>query len=376
LARKFLYIVAFGVVLVLAGLLGLQFWAQQLSELAFVPSASFVAPAPLPPGAYADPALWLARPGKGAADPTSWFPRSALAGGPLPGPPVAAAVFYVHPTSYYERTAWNAPLHDTRTNLQTDAFARVQASAFNAAAQLWAPRYRQATFGAILTETPRGQHALDAAYRDVLAAFDQFIADSDPQLPIVLVGHSQGALHVMHLMKDRVLGTALALRIAAVYLPGWPVSVRHDLPEMGLPACTGPGQSGCVLSWMSYAEPADPSATLDAYNRMPGLDGQSRKGSTILCTNPLTGGTGGIAPASANLGTLLPEMSANGGGLVAGMVPARCSPQGFLLIGPAPQLGADVMPGNNYHVYDIPLFWANLRRDVAQRVATWHRAKP
>ncbi len=367
MARKFLYIVAGAVLLVMAGLIGLRFWARQLSEVAFVPSASFSAPAALAPQAYAAPGLWLARPGK-PGDPTRWLPSGVAA-----GDPVQAAVFYVHPTSFYDRTAWNAKLNDALTAARTDGFARVQASAFNAATQLWAPRYRQATFGAILTDARAGAQALDVAYRDVLAAFDQFIATSDPKLPIVIVGHSQGALHVIHLLKDRVAGTALAGRIAAVYVLGWPVSIVHDLPAMGLPACTGPAQSGCVLSWMSYAEPAETGDTLSVYDRLPGLDGHSRKGSAILCTNPLTGGAGGSAPASANLGTLLPEISVNGGGLIPGMVPAHCSPQGFLLIGPAPQLGPDVMPGNNYHVYDMALFWANLRRDFAGRVSQWHQ---
>ena len=368
MARKFLYAVAGAVLLVIAGLLGLRFYARQLSEMAFVPSAPFTALAPLPPHAYAASAMWLARPGNTVGDPTTWLPS-----GVAPGPPLQAAVFYVHPTTYYDRTTWNAALDNPVTATPTAAFARIQATAFNAAAQMWAPRYRQATFGALLTSAPAGQKALAAAYGDVLAAFDQFLAEADPSLPIVIVGHSQGALHVMHLLKDRVAGTALARRIAAVYVPGWPVSIAHDLPAMGLPACTAPEQSGCVLSWMSYAEPAEPSDMLGAYARLPGLDGQSRKGSAILCTNPLTGGTGGSAPASANLGTLLPEMSPTGGGLIPGMVPARCSPQGLLLIGPGPQLGPDVLPGNNYHIYDIALFWANVRRDVARRVSHWHQ---
>jgi hypothetical protein len=35
-----------------------------------------------------------------------------------------------------------------------------------------------------------------------------------------------------------------------------------------------------------------------------------------------------------------------------------------------------VLPGNNYHVYDIPMFWMNLRRDVATRLAAWRAAHP
>ena len=369
MARKFLYAVAGAVLLVMAGLIGLRYWSRQLSELAFVPSATFSAPAALDRQAYAGTDLWLARPGKDSGDPTRWLPSGVATGETVP-----AAVFYVHPTSYFDRTSWNAKIGDPLTAARTDGFARVQASAFNTATQMWAPRYRQATFGAILTDAPTGDQALAVAYRDVLAAFDQFVAASDPKLPIVIVGHSQGALHVAHLLKDRVAGTALASRIAAVYVLGWPVSIAQDLPAMGLPACTAPGQSGCVLSWMSYAEPADTGDTLSIYDRVPGLDGRSRKDSSILCTNPLTGGAGGSAPASANLGTLLPEISVNGGGLIPGMVPAHCSPQGFLLIGPGPQLGPDVMPGNNYHVYDIALFWANLRRDFAGRVANWHQS--
>jgi alpha-beta hydrolase superfamily lysophospholipase len=67
--------------------------------------------------------------------------------------------------------------------------------------------------------------ALDTAYGDVLSAFDSFIAQADPTLPIVLVGHSQGAFHLMRLMRDRVAGTPMAARIAAAYVVGWPVSL-------------------------------------------------------------------------------------------------------------------------------------------------------
>jgi hypothetical protein len=29
------------------------------------------------------------------------------------------------------------------------------------------------------------------------------------------------------------------------------------------------------------------------------------------------------------------------------------------------------MPGNNYHVYDMALFWMNIRNDVAARTASY-----
>ena len=241
----------------------------------------------------------------------------------------------------------------------------------NTSEEVWAPRYRQAAFGAFLSDTPEAKQALEAAYRDVLQAFDFFIQTTDPQVPIVLAGHSQGGRHLMQLMKDRVAGKPLARRVAAAYVIGWPVSLTHDLPALGLPPCTAPGQAGCVMSWLSFAEPSDPAMMAKAYDRRAGLDGQPLKGSPILCSNPLTGGSGGEAPASANLGTMVPDIMLKTGKVTPGMVPAKCGPDGFLDIGPAPSMGPFVLPGNNYHVYDVPLFWANLRADVKARVQAW-----
>jgi hypothetical protein len=134
------------------------------------------------------------------------------------------------------------------------------------------------------------------------------------------------------------------------------------------------------MSWSSFAEPAEPGEVSGAYSASPGFDGQPRGESEILCSNPLTGGIGGAAPASANLGTLVPSADLASGTLTRGLVPARCgaagAETGLLLVGPPPALGPYVLPGNNYHVYDIPMFWANLRADVAARTAAWRAAHP
>jgi hypothetical protein len=367
LARKFLYGVAVLVVLLIAGAIALSLWSDRLTRLAFVPTAPFTAQAPLAAGIYADRAMWIARPDLGASDPSRWLP----AGQKREAAPLNAAVFFVHPTSYLERTRWNAPLDDAKSRELAETFVQGMASAFNASPDVWAPRYRQAAFGAFLTDDPRAGEAIDLAYRDVLTAFDAFIAATPKDRPIVLAGHSQGALHLKRLLRDRIAGTPLARRIAAAYVIGWPVSLEHDLPAMGLPACARPDQAGCVVSWLSFAEPADNHMLLEAYADRPGLDGKPVGGSAFLCTNPLTGAIGRAAGARSDLGTLVPDLEKRTGKLVPGMVPARCGKDGCLYIGPPPQLGPYVGPGNNYHVYDIPLFWANLRADVARRVTAW-----
>ena len=367
MARKFLYLIVLLVVLVIAGFVALRFWAEELTEIAFVPTAAFESQSPLVANIYDDPAMWISRPGKGPSDPARWMPDGATA----PAVPVKAAVFFIHPTSYLAKDRWNAPLDDKESAGRAEIMVRGLASPFNSSVEVWAPRYRQAAFGAFLTDVPPAKQALDVAYGDVLQSFDYFLETTDPTMPIVLAGHSQGAQHLMRLLRDRAQGKPLARRIAAAYVIGWPVSLTHDLPALGLPPCTTPNQGGCVMSWLSFGDPAEPAMMAKAYERRPGLDGQPLAGSPMLCSNPLTGGTGGSAPASANLGTMVPDLLLKTGKIVPGMVPASCGADGFLNIGPAPAMGPFVLPGNNYHVYDVPLFWANLRADFARRVATW-----
>lgn len=391
MARKFLYFVAFCIVLVIAGGVILALFPNQLTRLVTVPSVAFAPVEPLGANAYEDPVMWYSRPGIGLSDPARWQPTTAPASdgqadksgseasaaatatAPASSTP-RFAVFFVHPTSYLKRTSWNAPLGnggDPDAERIARIYLRGMASPFNAASEIWAPRYRQATMGAFLTDQPEGKQAIDAAYADVREAFRYFLSSVAPGTPIVLAGHSQGALHLKRLLAEEVRATPLAARLVAAYVIGWPVSVEHDLPAIGIPACNSPDQTACVISWSSFAEPADPQPVLDAYGKTPALDGTPPGNSPMLCTNPLTGRVGGSAPARANLGTLVPEDSMEKGELVPGLVPARCDKRGLLLIGPPPEMGSYVLPGNNYHVYDIPLFWANTRADVTRRAGAW-----
>ena len=110
----------------------------------------------------------------------------------------------------------------------------------------------------------------------------------------------------------------------------------------------------------------------DVFDASSGPTGIPRAGSPMLCVNPLTGSAGGEAPASANKGTLIPNADLTEATLQAPGVPARCDIRGFLLIGEnEPNLGPYVLPGNNYHVYDYALFWANIRADAEARLASF-----
>ncbi|MGB7409438.1 MAG: DUF3089 domain-containing protein [Pontixanthobacter sp.] len=378
MARKFLYFIAICIVTILAGAFALRVWSDELAEIALVPSADFETQEPLAENAYNDPAMWFSRPGLGTDDPARWQPPVRGEGRTIPNDAGEAsdfAVFFIHPTSYLERSRWNAPLDDAESQRVARIYVRGMASAFNRADEIWAPRYRQATIGTFLTDRDEATQALDAAYSDIRQAFAFFVASVDEDTPIVLAGHSQGSLHLLRLLREDVAGSDIQDRVAAIYAIGWPISIRHDLPALGFPACATADQAGCIMSWSSYAEPADTDAFMDRYAASIGFDGTPRGSSAILCTNPLTGGQADTAPATENIGTLIPEAGFTTGELVAGAVPASCRSDGLLSIGAPVEMGEYVLPGNNYHIYDIPLFWANMQRGVVRRVAAWQAAQ-
>ncbi len=349
--------------LVIAAGFALNIYADELTELAFTPTTKFKQQEALQTSIYDDTQMWYARPEITANNPAKWQPKGA----PVEQVKGSAAIFFVHPTSFISRDKWNAELADQETLARTKIFIKGLASPFKSAGEVWAPRYRQASVGAFITAKPEGQEALNAAYRDVLLAFDAFVAKQQKDRPIILAGHSQGARHLTHLMRDRIAGKPLAKRIVAAYVVGWPISISQDLPALGLPACAAPDQTGCIMSWGSFAEPAEYGRIEKAYSESKGFDGTPRGTSTILCSNPLTGGASEAALAEANLGTLKPSNDMSDGELIEKAVPAKCSERGFLMIGDPPEIGNYVLPGNNYHVYDIPLFWANLRSDSLWR---------
>ena len=366
LARRFLWIIAGLVILLLAAALAYRLFEQQLLKAAMVPTVAFEEAPATPEPTYADAAMWIARPDI-PNHPALWTPQ-----GFTPTAAPQASLFFIHPTSFLERSRWNAPVDDPDSQKRARLFVRSQASAFNGVAAIWAPKYRQATFGAFLTAKEDADKALDFAYRDVLAAFEAFLAQAPADRPILLAAHSQGSLHLTRLLRERIAGQPVAERIAAAYVVGWPISTTADLPLLGLPACETAAQPGCILSWQSFAEPADPKMVTDVYNASLAPGGTPRAGTPMLCTNPISGTADGAADAAANLGTLIPNGDLTGAELRPAAVPARCDPTGFLLIG-APPEGIDeyVLPGNNYHVFDYALFWANVRADAETRLAAF-----
>jgi hypothetical protein len=365
-ARRFLIAIFLLTLLVVAGAFAMFQWGGQMLVKSATPKGHFEAEAAGSGPDYAQSANWIARPGLDD-DPSQWLPEGAITE-PAAKP---ASLFFVHPTTYLERDRWNGPLDDKESQERAALFVRSQASAFNKAAEVWAPRYRQAAYGAFLLKSDDANQALDLAYGDVARAFDKFLVDVAPERPIILAAHSQGSLHLLRLLADRK--DALAGRVVAAYVAGWPVGVQADLPAADMQPCVRPDQLGCLLSWQSFVEPANTALVTSSWVGTRGLTGIKRTRGDMLCVDPVSGKQGGRSQPRDNPGTLVPSADLAAASLVEGQVSSRCD-DGFLFVGGAvPPMGPYVLPGNNYHVYDYALFWGAVRRDADRRLAAWRQ---
>ena len=364
-ARRFLLAITILTLIVVAGAFAIYQFGGSVLLRSATPKGHFETPAPRSGPDYTQSDSWIARPDI-PHNASGWLPD-----GIARTAPGKAAVFYIHPTTYLRSDRWNAPIYEPESGWRDQLFVQSQASAFNGAGEIWAPRYRQAAYGAFLLKSSDAQKALDLAYSDVSAAFDKFLRHAGAGQPIILAGHSQGALHLMRLLRDRK--AELKNRLIAAYVVGWPIDVHADLPSIGFPACSNPAQTGCILSWMSFGDPPNSQLILEDWQKTEGVTGAEHQKDRILCVNPLTGTVGGAAPAAANPGTLLPSTDFATATLAKGIVGARCDKGLLILDGDAPNLGPFVLPGNNYHVYDYALFWGAVRRDAEWRLAAWQR---
>jgi hypothetical protein len=170
---------------------------------------------------------------------------------PTANPPVDC--FYVYPTISGEPTI-NANL---RVGLRERLVANAQASRFSQVCQVFAPVYPQITLAAL--EHPSRITLADAlaAYNGVLTAFHDYLSHYNHGRGIVFIGHSQGAVILIRLLRREVdHDAALRQRLVSALLLGGNVTVakgrRVGGSFMHIPACASRRETGCVVAYSSF----------------------------------------------------------------------------------------------------------------------------
>jgi len=239
---------------------------------------------------YADPRLWLCRPGNdpdecdASLDATELMPdgsktlvKHVKAANP------AFDCFYVYPTV---KLSSAGPMTDFSNIAITLDPLLSHAARFNQLCRVYAPLYRQngVVPGAGGAPTPGGSFSLGLS--DVRDAFKFYLEHLNNGRKFVLMGHSQGTGMVTSMMAEDVDPVpAVRQKMISALLLGGGVAVPAGAAVGGtfknIPICTAPSQAGCVVTYVSYAQETPPTMT-STFGRAPA------EGQIAACTEPAT----------------------------------------------------------------------------------------
>jgi hypothetical protein len=260
--------------------------------LSLLAATAFAVATPLPaqtPAApdYARDSSWLCLPGRAdvcstplpttALNPNGYgsVGRSSVA----KDPPIDC--FYVYPT-----VSQDPGLNSDLNVSEEKRAAEEQFARFASVCRPFAPIYRQMTVGAVVAFSTGANidQAAALAYRDVAAAWHNYLATRNNGRPFVLVGHSQGSLMLQMLIANEIENDpAVAARMKLAIIPGFNVIVPQGKLVGGTfkrtALCSREGETGCVISWVSFREKnVPPDGALFGVTDKPGM--------TVGCVNP------------------------------------------------------------------------------------------
>ncbi len=374
-----------------------------LALAAAAPALAQAPPAETAPD-YRQDGAWLCLPGRADAcgrplptadlNPVGYGP----AGESRPAADPSIDCFYVYPTVSRD-PGMNS---DMTPGVEENATAAVQFARFAGACRPFAPVYRQGTISSIAAAVS-GQNVLPIlglAYGDVVAAWRDYLQHRNNGRPFVLIGHSQGTLHLAQLLAREIEGRPEAARMVSAILLGFNVEVPQGRDVGGsfqrTPLCTRAGQTGCVVTYVSFREGSPPPEGA--------LFGRAaRPGNTVACTNPAA--LGGNSPAAldsywfANSTSLPPGFAWSSTGPAPalflhtqGLVAARCVSEGnigYLAVtvnaDPADartdRIPGDVaiagvpQPGWGIHLVDMSIAQGDLIRLVRAQARAYEEAR-
>ena len=263
------------------------------------PAVAQTPPAASAPVDYASEASWLCLPGRAdscgrplgtaALNPNGY----GSVGEARPASNPGIDCFYVYPTVSRDPTDNS----DLVPGAEEQAAAMVQFARFATLCRPYAPIYRQVTLAALARALATGDRrppaSFEIAYGDVLAAWRRYLEQHNQGRPFVLIGHSQGSFHLARLLASEIEGRPEARRLLSALIIGANVEVPEGRLIGGTfqrtPLCTRVGQTGCVVSFVSFrAAGPPPEGALFGRAAAPGR--------TVACTNPASLGRGRNVP--------------------------------------------------------------------------------
>jgi hypothetical protein len=119
-------------------------------------------------------------------------------------------------------------------------------------------------------------------------AWKDYLARDNHGRGVVLVGHSQGSRILLRLIKEEIDGKPVQKQLVSALILGMNTPVDPAKDAYGsLPLCRKAGQTGCVISYVSFRADVPPPASSKFFGKV------AEPGMKAACVNPaaLAGGS-------------------------------------------------------------------------------------
>ncbi len=217
---------------------------------------------PAAPFDYGDPAHWVCRGDlptdacRQDMDGIELRPDGSRVAAPyVPASNPDVDCFYVYPTVDLHMTPGSHTDFTDTTSMR--GVTRAQAARFGQVCRVFAPLYRQATFGTLLSKDPAQRlPPLELAYDDVKAAFDAYLKQFNGGRRIVMIGHSQGGGMIVRLLTDRFDKEP---ELRAKLVVAMPIGSDFNVGQLtNVPLCSRDDQLGCVVTFKTFLAGTQP----------------------------------------------------------------------------------------------------------------------
>jgi hypothetical protein len=196
--------------------------------------------------------------------------------------------------------------------------------------------------------------AFDTAYADIKKSFEYYLENYNNNRPIIIAGHSQGAMMAERLLKAFFDDKPLKKKLVAAYILGWAIPLNY-FKELSV--CVKPDQVNCFCGWRTYRKGYVP-----AYIQ--------KEHPISFVTNPLSWDTTHEFVSSINnQGSILRDFSK----VVLHTTNARIH-NGVLWVDRPKFPGSFLYTSKNYHIGDVNLFYMNLRHNIEERIFAFIKA--
>jgi hypothetical protein len=184
---------------------------------------------------------------------------------PVTNPDTLVDIFYIYPTIAMEYILGNVKMDEIDRPVAEFVF-REQAGIYAQFGRVFAPYYRQAKIG-VFTDTTNTEQVksilaehMDTAYKDIEAAFDNYLENYNNGHKIILIGHSQGSDMMRFLLCRRFdNNTVLKSQLVVALSGGEPNYASSDGSRTGgslqhIKSLESDSviESGCIISWRSW----------------------------------------------------------------------------------------------------------------------------